>query len=89
MGINLEKNSSINLTNAEPGLTNLHIGLGWDAEDSNGNAIDCDVSVFMLDQNAKIPGDGFFVFYNNLSSSDGSTIHQGDNLDGSGDGDDE
>ena len=89
MGINLEKNTSINLTKAEPGLSNLHIGLGWDAEDSNGNAIDCDVSVFMLDPNAKIPGDGFFVFYNNLTSSDGSTVHQGDNLDGSGDGDDE
>ena len=58
MGINLEKNTSINLTKAEPGLSNLHIGLGWDAEDSKGNAIDCDVSVFMLNQNAKIPGDG-------------------------------
>jgi tellurium resistance protein TerD len=89
MGINLEKNTSINLTKAEPGLSNLHIGLGWDAEDSKGNAIDCDVSVFMLNQNAKIPGDGFFVFYNNLTSSDGSTVHQGDNTDGEGDGDDE
>jgi tellurium resistance protein TerD len=89
MGINLEKGSSINLTKAEPGLANLHIGLGWDAEDANGNAIDCDVSVFMLDANGKIPGDGYFVFYNNLTSSDGSAVHQGDNTTGEGDGDDE
>ena len=89
MAINLEKGSSINLTKAEPGLSNLHIGLGWDAEDSNGNAIDCDVSVFMINENNKIPGDGYFIFYNNLTSSDGSTVHQGDNTTGEGDGDDE
>ena len=65
MGINLEKNSSINLTKAEPSLRHLHIGLGWDAVDANGNEIDCDVSVFMLNESGKIPGDGFFVFYNN------------------------
>ncbi|MDC0643980.1 TerD family protein [Crocinitomicaceae bacterium] len=89
MAINLEKGSSINLQKSNPGLQSLHIGLGWDAEDSNGNNIDCDVSVFMIDENNKIPGDGFFVFYNNLNSSDGSTVHQGDNTTGDGDGDDE
>ena len=89
MGINLEKNSSINLTKAEPSLRHLHIGLGWDAVDANGNEIDCDVSVFMLNESGKIPGDGFFVFYNNLTSSDNSTVHQGDNRTGEGDGDDE
>ncbi|MDB9931346.1 TerD family protein [Flavobacteriales bacterium] len=89
MAINLEKGSSINLTKAEPGLSKLHIGLGWDAEDANGNAIDCDVSVFMINENNKIPGDGYFIFYNNLTSSDGSTVHQGDNTTGEGDGDDE
>jgi tellurium resistance protein TerD len=85
MGINLEKGSSINLTKAEPELSNLHIGLGWVAEDANGNPIDCDVSVFMLDANGKIPGDGYFIFYNNLTSSDCSTVLQGDNTTGEGD----
>ena len=89
MAINLSKGSSINLEKENPGLTNVHIGLGWDAEDSNGNNIDCDVSVFMIDQNNKIPADRFFVFYNNLTSEDGAVVHQGDNTDGVGDGDDE
>ena len=89
MGINLEKKQTIDLSKSSPGLNNLHIGLGWDAEDTNGNDIDCDVSVFMVNESNKIPGDGFFVFYNSLTSSDGSTVHQGDNRDGAGDGDDE
>jgi tellurium resistance protein TerD len=63
--------------------------LGWDAEDANGKAIDCDVSAFMINENNKLIADEFFVFYNNLISSDGSTIHQGDNTTGEGDGDDE
>lgn len=89
MAINLEKSQSIDLTKASPGLNNLLVGLGWDASDSNGKNIDCDVSVFMLDESNKIPSDGFFVFYNNLSSGDGSTKHMGDNTTGEGDGDDE
>ena len=89
MGINLEKKQSIDLTKASPNLNNLHIGLGWDASDSNGNNIDCDVSVFMINDNNKIPEEGYFVFYNSLASSDGSTVHQGDNTDGEGEGDDE
>lgn len=89
MAINLEKSQSIDLTKSSPGLNNVGIGLGWDASDSNGNNIDCDVSVFMLDESNKIPGDGYFVFYNSLTSSDGSVVHQGDNTTGEGDGDDE
>jgi len=43
----------------------------------------------MLGENGKIPEESFFVFYNNLSSGDGSVIHNGDNRTGSGEGDDE
>lgn len=89
MSINLTKSSSISLDKIAPLLHNVHIGLGWDAEDSSGNDIDCDVSLFMIDENNKIPQDGFFVFYNNLNSADGSVVHQGDNRTGEGDGDDE
>ena len=89
MSINLTKSSTISLEKIEPTLKNLHVGLGWDAEDSNGNEIDCDVSIFMIDQNNKIPQDGFFVFYHNLKSADGALVHQGDNRTGEGDGDDE
>jgi tellurium resistance protein TerD len=62
MSINLTKSSTISLEKIDPSLKNIHVGLGWDAEDSNGNEIDCDVSVFMIDGNNKIPQDGFFVF---------------------------
>jgi len=89
MSINLTKSQSIDLTKKDPSLNNLHIGLGWDATDATGNEIDCDVSVFMINEDNKILGDGYFVFYNNLTSGDGSIVHQGDNRTGEGEGDDE
>lgn len=87
MEINLEKGASISLEKVSPGLSNLHIGLGWDVNESYG--IDCDVSVFMINDNYKIPANGFFVFFNNLKSQDGSVTHMGDNTTGAGEGDDE
>lgn len=89
MAIDLRKKESFDLTKKEPGLHNIVAGLGWDTNEINGKAVDCDVSVFMLDENNKIPTDGYFVFYNNLKSEDESVIHNGDNRDGEGDGDDE
>lgn len=43
--------------------------------------------MFLLDFNAKVANEKDFVFYNNLSSSDGSVVHTGDNRAGEGDGD--
>ena len=48
-----------------------------------------DASVFMLNELGKIPKDDFFVFFNNLTSWDGSVVHSGNNLTGEGDRDDE
>lgn len=45
--------------------------------------------MFLLDFNAKVANEKDFVFYNNLSSSDGSVVHTGDNRAGEGDGDDD
>ena len=87
MAINLQKSQSINLTKEVPGLNHIFVGLGWD--ESSGQPIDCDVSVFMLNDSHKIPTEGHFVFFNNLTSACGSVQHQGDNLTGEGDGDDE
>jgi len=42
-----------------------------------------------LGENHKIVSDQYFVFFNNLRSPDGSIEHQGDNLTGEGEGDDE
>ena len=87
MAINLQKNQSINLTKEVIGLNHIFVGLGWDVSDDQ--PIDCDVSVFMLNENHKIPTDGHFVFFNNLTSACGSVEHQGDNQTGEGEGDDE
>ena len=90
MGINLSKGGRIDLSKEAPGLKRVALGLGWDTNSSDtGVDFDLDVSVFMLNSNKKIPNDKYFVFYNNLTSPDGSVVHQGDNRTGEGEGDDE
>ena len=61
------------------------MGLGWDV---NNVACDLDASAFMLDQNNRIIGDSWFVFYGQTTSPDGSIVHSGDSK-GQGSGDDE
>ena len=46
-------------------------------------------SAIACDSAGKVAGDKFFVFFNNLTSPDGSIQHTGDNLTGEGEGDDE
>lgn len=89
MAISLEKKKPISLVKQQPGLNNILVGLGWDEAQINNAKVDCDVSLFMLGGNGKIPADEFFIFYNNLKSPDGAVIHLGDSRDGEGDGDDE
>ena len=86
--INLEKKKPLNLSKEAPGLNQVKVGLSWDPRGDGQNA-DADASVFMLNDQGKIPSDNYFVFYNNLKSIDGSVIHSGDNTTGAGDGDDE
>jgi len=90
MGISLSKGGRIDLSKEAPSLQKVALGLGWDTNSSDtGVDFDLDVSLFMLNNRGKIPKDEYFVFYNNLTSPDGSTVHQGDNRTGDGDGDDE
>lgn len=89
MAISLEKKKPISLVKEKPGLQNIVAGLGWDEATINGHKVDCDVSVFMLGANGKLPQDEFFIFYNNLNSPDGAVKHLGDSRGGEGDGDDE
>jgi tellurium resistance protein TerD len=87
--ISLEKKQPISLTKQAPGLNEVKVGLSWDDTKLNGQSPDADASLFMLGENGKIPSDDYFVFYNNLTSGDGSVSHSGDNRSGAGDGDDE
>ena len=54
--------------------------------------IDCDASAILLNDNGKLYGrevNDYCVYYGNLSHYSGAIQHQGDNLTGAGDGDDE
>lgn len=83
--INLQKNQTVSLSSMQPGLAQIQCGLGWDV--TPGIEADLDVSVFLLNEVNKIPGESYFIFYNNLSGH--GVTHMGDNRTGEGDGDDE
>jgi tellurium resistance protein TerD len=89
MAISLQKGGNVNLSKEAPGLTKIKVGLGWDTRATDGAAFDLDASAFMLKTDNKVRSDADFIFYNQAVSSDGSVVHQGDNLTGQGDGDDE
>ncbi|MDD6488819.1 MAG: TerD family protein [Clostridia bacterium] len=87
MAVSLTKGQRVAIDNSlKLGL----IGLGWDTNKYDGGYdFDLDASVFLLGANGKVRRDEDFVFYNNLVGADGAVVHQGDNLTGSGNGDDE
>ncbi|WP_406093183.1 TerD family protein [Kitasatospora purpeofusca] len=88
MSVTLAKGGNVSLTKAAPNLTQVQIGLGWDARSTTGAPFDLDASA-LLCSSGRVLGDEYFVFYNNLKSPEGSVEHTGDNLTGDGDGDDE
>jgi stress response protein SCP2 len=72
-------------------LTLVQMGLGWDPLRKRslfGNReaeIDLDASAVLFADRTAVD----IAFFNQLSSKDGSVVHQGDNRTGAGDGDDE
>jgi len=105
MSINLSKGQKINLSKESAGLSQIMVGLGWDEVQQNTGFlgalfgakpadIDCDAFAIMLGYDGKLLHHTTdikecTVFFNNLSGGNGSIVHQGDNLTGAGDGDDE
>lgn len=99
MSVNLQKGQKVDLTKGNAGLRRVMVGLGWDEVRQSrlkglfggGKAqdIDCDAIAFLLDKNGRIANKADVVFFNNLRHYSGCVIHQGDNLTGAGDGDDE
>ncbi len=89
MALSLSKGGNISLSKADPNLTRILLGLGWDARSTSGDEFDLDASAFMLSDSGKVRSDSDFIFYNQLRSADGSVEHTGDNRTGDGDGDDE
>ena len=89
MGVSLAKGGNVSLTKQAPGLSAVLVGLGWDERTTSGQDFDLDASALMLAAAGRILSDSHFVFFNNLTSPDGSVEHTGDNLTGEGEGDDE
>ncbi|MER7756495.1 TerD family protein [Kitasatospora sp. NPDC097643] len=89
MGVSLAKGGNVSLSKEAPGLSAVIVGLGWDVRTTTGADYDLDASALLCNALGKVVSDQHFVFFNNLSSPEGSVEHSGDNLTGGGDGDDE
>ncbi|MCY6484947.1 TerD family protein [Clostridium aestuarii] len=102
MAINLQKGQRISLTKDNDSLSKIMVGLGWDPVEQKSKGllggifggstspnVDCDASVFMLDENDRIRSKEQIIYFGNLKHKSGSVLHMGDNLTGDGDGDDE
>lgn len=89
MAVSLAKGGNVSLSKEAPGLRTIRVGLGWDARVTDGSAFDLDASVYVLGESGKVRSNADFIFFNNLSGAGGAVVHQGDNLTGQGDGDDE
>jgi tellurium resistance protein TerD len=101
MAISLQKGQRISLSKEAPGLTKIICGLGWDVIKKSGGGFfsnfgnkagqeyDLDASVICLDEAGKLTDNNNIIYFANLSHPSGAIVHQGDNLTGAGDGDDE
>lgn len=99
MSVNLQKGQRVDLRkDASSGggeLKRVMVGLGWDEVKKGGffrkqQDIDCDATAFLCNENGKIVGGANdIVYFGNLKHSSNSVVHQGDNLTGAGEGDDE
>ncbi len=103
MAVNLVKGQKVNLVKESAGLRRVRVGLGWDeAQPRKGILaalfsakpadIDCDASVILCGENGKVVGRSIAdccVYFGNLRHASGAIVHAGDNLTGSGEGDDE
>src|SRR5690242_8225841 len=79
----------VNLTAKDPTMHKLLVGAGWDLNAFNADALDLDISMFMIGKDDKTRVDEDFVFYNQIEAFDGGVRHGGDSRTGAGDGDDE
>ncbi len=99
MAISLSKGQKISLDKPGGqggGVTNIHLGLGWDPVVvkkgffgklmGGSDDIDLDASCIVYDADKKAIDT---IWFRQLRSKDGSIVHTGDNLTGEGDGDDE
>ena len=100
MSVNLQKGQKISLVKSgSAGLKKIMVGLGWDEVEQKRRLfapkpqdIDCDASAILCGKDGKLVSSDTnkcCVYFGNLRHSSGAIVHQGDNLTGAGEGDDE
>ena len=103
MSVSLVKGQKISLVKPGSGLSKLMVGLGWDeAQQKSGGFfglfsakaanIDCDASVILCGADGRVVSPNTkdnTIYFGNLRHPSGAIVHQGDNLTGAGEGDDE
>ena len=85
----VEIGDDINIFEKDPSIHKLLFGMGWDINAFDGEPVDLDMSLFLVDKNEQTRVDEDFIFYNNMMALDGAIKHHGDNRTGAGEGDDE
>ncbi|MEU9125836.1 TerD family protein [Streptomyces sp. NPDC048506] len=89
MSVALTKGGNVSLGKHAPGLTAVRVGLGWQVGATGGAGYDLDASALLCDASGRVLSDRHFVFFNNLTSPDGSVRHSGSDPAGGSGGDDE
>ncbi|GHF55106.1 hypothetical protein GCM10010218_40610 [Streptomyces mashuensis] len=83
MGVPLSKGGNVSLSRQAPGLTGVTIGLGWQTDPG----CELDASALLCGESGKVLSERHFVFFNNLTSPDGSVRHAGSGGSGTAGGD--
>ena len=85
----VHKGDYVDIRKKIPQLQLVAAGAGWEQKMFEEEALDVDLSCFLLDRAEQTRDDNDFVFYNNESACSSAVRHQGDSRTGAGDGDDE
>lgn len=85
----IHRGEYVDLIEKVPILKRITIGVGWQKRLVEGETLDVDISIFLLNKAGQTREDEDFVFYNNVKACDGAVHHMGDSRSGAGDGDDE
>lgn len=84
-GISLDKGDTVAVASVQgEAVKYFHVGLGWDIHEDED--ADLDAYILELDEENRLIEK---IYFGNLKSKDGAIVHQGDNLTGAGEGDDE
>jgi tellurium resistance protein TerD len=85
----VHKGDYFSLTERDPTIRSIIIGAGWEQKSIEKDAVDVDLSCFLLDKTEKTRVDSDFIYFNNPSGCEGAVKLLEDSRGGAGEGDDE